>query len=252
MSRTLFQLGFEISPIILVGGIAAAIPGNMLPIIAITQASSFVLGLLQGNADLNPDNYFARFMPVAGGTLINNQIGQYPFANQTVAANAIVSQPNTISMEMICPVREAGGYTAKLTTITALKQTLDNHIAAGGTFTIATPAYIYTNCVLLQMRDVTGGDTKQKQAVFQFDFMKPLLTLEDATTATNSLMSKIANGLPQSGQPTWSGLATSVGSTVSGAISNIIPSASNLVATLSGNYNGANPSDNTENSFGGT
>lgn len=236
--RTLFTIGYEISPIILTGGIAALIPGGMLPIIAITQAPSFVLGLLQGNVDLNPDSYFARFRPLAGGTLVNNQIGQYPFANQIVAANAIIAQPLNISMQMMCPVREAGGYIAKLATFSALKKSLELHNSQGGTYTVVTPAQLYTNCILTQLRDITGGDHKQAQVDWQFDFQQPLIALDTAGNAANSLMAKIAGGLPISGTPTWSGLASAVGGTVSNAVSSIIPSASSLIGSLSGSSNG--------------
>lgn len=197
MSRALFQLGYEVSPIILTDGIAANIPGGMLPIIAITQAANMALGLADGSITLNPDDFFARFMPVAGGTLIENQIGQYPFANQAVAANAIIAQPLNLSIEMICPARGNGAYISKLATMTALKAVLDVHIALGGSFTVATPAYIYTNLLLLRLKDVTAGDTKQVQAMWQWDFYRPLITQSQATTAANTQMAKIANGLPQ-------------------------------------------------------
>ncbi len=232
--RTVFQLGYEASPIILTGGIASAIPGNMLPIIAITQAASFTLGLLQGNIDLNPDNYFARFKPLPNATLVNNQIGQYPFANQAVAANAVIAQPLNVSLEMICPVREVGGYLAKLATFTALKLALDNHTAQGGTYTVCTPSQIYQNCILTSLRDVTGADGKQAQVHWQWDFAKPLIALADVQVANNSLMSKIAGGLPITGTPTWSGLASSVGAQVSGAVASVIPAAKNLIGTNTG------------------
>ena len=232
--RTLFQIAYEVSPIILTGGIANLIPGNMLPIIALTQAPSFGLGLLEGNLDLDPDSFFARFMPIAGGTLVNNQIAQYPFANQTVAANAIVAQPNTISLAMICPVRESGGYAAKLATMTALQAALEQHTSSGGTFTVVTPAFIYTNCILKTLRDVTPGDTKQKQMEWQWDFEKPLVALDTAQQFASSLMSRISNQLPIDGQPTWSGVATSVGKTISNAVGSVIPSAGNLIGSLTG------------------
>lgn len=230
--RTAFQLGYQISPIILTGGIASLIPGGMLPIIAITQSPSFVLGLLQGNLDLALDEYFAQFIPVPGATLANNQIGQYPFANQTVAANAIISQPLNVSMRMICPARGEGGYIAKLATITALKAALDQHNSSGGTYTVVTPGFIYTNCVLLQLRDITPGDDKQVQSEWQFDFLKPLIALDTAQQIANSLMSRISNQLPVDGEPTWSGVATSVGKTLSNAVGSVIPSAGNLLGTL--------------------
>lgn len=242
IGRDLWRLGFEISPIILTDGIASAIPGGMLPIVAITQSESFVLGLLEGSPNLNLDDFFAHFLPVPGGTLVNNQIGDYPFANQTVAANAIIAQPLNISMEMLCPANTTGAYVSKLLTITTLKQVLDQHNFSGGTYTVATPGYLYVNCVLLGLRDITtGGDGKQAQARWQWDFQQPLISVSDANQVYNSLMSKIAGGLPQTGTPTWSGLATSVGNTVSGAASSLLTSAQNLVGTsVSGIQSGVN------------
>jgi len=47
--RTVFRLGYEISPVILTNGIAKLIPGGMLPIVALTEATGLIAGLLQGN-----------------------------------------------------------------------------------------------------------------------------------------------------------------------------------------------------------
>jgi hypothetical protein len=239
--RTAFQIGFEVSPILLVQGLAANMPGNMLPILAITQAASFVNGLLSGTVSLNPDTYFARFQPLPGGTLISNQIGQYPFANQTVAANAIISQPLNISVEMICPARQAGDMIVRLATLSALKLALDNHIAQGGYFTYATPAFIYTNLILIGLRDITPGDSKQKQTVWQWDFQRPLITQAAAATATNSLMSKLNSflppGTPAGITPSWSGIQSAVGSSVSNALGAVVPSASNLIGSVTGTSN---------------
>lgn len=237
--RTAFQLGYQVSPIILTGGIAALIPGGMLPIVAITQAPSFVNGLLQGNLSPSLDDYFAQFEPVPGGTLVDNQIGQYPFANQQVAANAIIAQPLHVSLNMVCPVREAGGYVAKLATFGALKAALDAHNGSGGTYTVVTPAYIYTNCVMTGMRDVSGAESKQRQFMWQLDFTKPLVALDTAQNLANSLMARIGGQLPIDGQPTWSGLATAVGNTVSNAVQGVIPAASNLFGTLTQSFTGA-------------
>jgi hypothetical protein len=230
-TRDIFRLGYEISPIILTGGIASAIPGGMLPIVAITQATDFTLGLLTGSVDINLDDFFAHFKVLPGGTLANNQIGMYPFANQTVAANAIVAQPLNVSLEMLCPANTTGGYLSKLLTITALKQVIDQHNFAGGTYTVATPSYLYTNCVMLGFRDTSDMSTKQVQERWQLDFLQPLISQSDANQVFSSLMSKIAGGLPQTGTPTWSGLASSIGSTVSGAASSVLSSAQNLVGT---------------------
>lgn len=236
-----FKLGFEISPVILTNGIASFIPGQMLPIVGITQAASFIGGLLHGRIDLDLDNFFARFKPVPGAQLINNEIGEYPYANQTVAANAVVTQPLTVSMLMYCPVNQQGGYVTKFLTMSGLKKTLDLHVAQGGTFTVVTPSYIYTNCLLTGLRDVTSGETKQAQQIWQWDFRQPLVATNDADSILNSLMSKLNGGLPVIGNPTWSGPASTIGSPltgISGATSSIV---SGAAGALSSSVNSLTP-----------
>lgn len=240
--RTLFQLGYQISPIILTGGLAAFIPGGMLPIVALTQSGNFVLGLLQGNVSLNLDSFFAQFRPLPGTTLVNNQIGKYPFANQAVAANAIIAQPLNVSLSMACPANTQGGYVSKLMTMSALKTALDAHNSAGGTYTVATPSYIYTNCILTNLRDVSAGTGKQVQTEWQWDFEQPLVSQSGAAQALSGLMSKIGGGLPFNGIPAWSGIESSVGNVVSGAgslasslvgaVSSAVPTPTSIVTAL--------------------
>ena len=206
--RTAFRLGYEISPVILTNGIAKLIPGGMLPIVALTEAKGLIAGLLQGNGldtATNIDQYFAHWMPLAGSTLIRNEIGSYPFANQIIAANAIIKQPNNISMLMVCPAQRTGGYATKLATISALKKTLDYHHQSGGTYTVVTPSYIYTGCILSAMTDATGGESNQVQTAWRFDFVQPLITLEDAGLFS-TFMQSLEGGLPIIGNPSWSGL----------------------------------------------
>lgn len=205
--RTIFRLGYEISPIVLVGGWAAGMSGGYMPIVALTETANFILGLLRGSADLTLDDFFAHFRPAPGSTLIDNQIGRYPFANQTVAANAIITQPLKVSLLMVCPVRAEGGYTNKLITMTALQQTLAQHNVSGGTYIVATPSYVYANCVMTGMRDVSSGETKQPQTAWQLDFEQPLITLAEAQAAQNSLMSKLTAGLPTDGALSGPGVA---------------------------------------------
>lgn len=206
--RTIFRLGYEISPVILTNGIAKLIPGGMLPIVALTEATGLIAGLLQGNGldtATNIDQYFAHWMPLAGSTLIRNEIGSYPFANQIIAANAIIKQPNNISMLMVCPAQRTGGYATKLATVSALKKTLDYHHQSGGTYTVVTPSYIYTGCILSAMTDATGGESNQVQTAWRFDFVQPLITLEDAGLFS-AFMQSLEGGLPIIGNPSWSGL----------------------------------------------
>lgn len=223
-----YKLGFVVSPILLVNGIARVMPGQMLPIIAITQSVDFVAGLLNGAANLDLDDFFAHFHPLPGTSLINQAVGTYPFANQATAANAVITEPNVVSMLMTCPVRSATHYAEKLATMMALKTALDSHNASGGTYTIVTPSYIYQGCVMTGMRDASSGQSKQGQWLWQIDFIKPLLSLTDAATALSSLMAKIDGGLQIAGNPTWSGLGTVTGTAANPVLPTLIPSSSSL------------------------
>ena len=212
---TAFQLTFQSSPIILTNGIATNIPGSMLPIIALTQGASFLTGLLTGTTNVDPDQFFAQFAPIPGGTIEEYQIGMYPFANQAIAANAIIAQPLKISMRMEARANSTTPYPVKIATIAALKATIDQHINLGGTFTVATPGYVYTNCILTQLRDVSTGDTKQRQSAWQWDFTQPLVSLQQVQAAQSAAMSRATNGLPWDGS--WSGPSLMPGNQTGGA-----------------------------------
>lgn len=224
-----FKLSFQLSPVILTGGAASAIPGGMLPIIALTEAADFVTGLLSGNVNDDMDSYFAHWYPIPGGKLANNSIGEYPFANQQVAANAIIANPLNISMRMVCPAKGESGYALKLATMVALQSVISKHTNSGGTFTVATPAYFYTNLILLGITDVTSSAPKQPQSEWQWDFTQPLLTQAAANAAQNSMMDRLSQGLPSTGAT--SGVDNTVGDTNSLATSAVAPAASNTAGT---------------------
>lgn len=176
-----YEQAYEICPIFLVGGIASNAQGGILPI-------TTFLGSPGGGGSF-------RFIVIPGGTLISNQIGTYPFANQAVAANSIIQQPKNISLLMYAPVNAAeGGYAAKLSLFTSLQNALESHNNAGGSYSVATPAFIYNNCLMPNLQDVTSGETRQKQVHWQWDFVAPLITQQQAQTAYNSLMGKISAG----------------------------------------------------------
>lgn len=221
-----WKMAFQLSPIILTGGAASEIPGGMLPIIAITEALNFVDGLLTGPDNIGLDDFFANFAPQPGASLIDQDIGHYTFANQAVAANAVIANPLQISMLMICPARKQFGYEVKLATIMALQAVLSQHNNSGGTYTIATPSFFYTDCVMKTLHDVTPGESAQPQTHWQWEFEKPLLTEQQAQQAQNSLMSKISSGTAVDGQPAWSGLGPTVGQPASLAAPSLIPAAS--------------------------
>jgi hypothetical protein len=225
--RTTYDLAFQVSPIILVGGIASNTLGGMLPIIGLTGQ---LLGAAQGalsSGSLSTDDFFARFLPVPGSTLISQQVAVYPFANQQTAANATIQQPLSISLRMIAPVKDTAGYLSKLAIFSSLQSSLAAHNAAGGTYTIATPAGIYPNCLLTQVTDVTGGAGRQVQIEYQWDFFQPLVTQQSATSAFNALMSKLSSGAQLSGATPaadssfWSSAQTAVGAAAQSATQGI-------------------------------
>lgn len=218
---TAWKLLFQLSPIILTNGIMQGFPGGMLPIIAITESINFPLGLLAGG-DVSIDKFFANYQPLPGSSLIDQDLARYPFANATVAANSVMTMPLQISMLMICPVQNKLGWYEKLAVIMALREVLYQHNARGGTYTIATPSYIYTNCVMRSMRDSSVGLTRQVQNAWQLDFERPLITAEDAAQAQNGLMSAISSG-GQVTEPAFSGLGAASSTPMSLAGNSLIP-----------------------------
>ena len=215
IGRTAFRLAYQLSPIVLQNGVAGSIPGGVLPLVTITEAANLVAGLLSGGP-VSPDDFFAHFEPAPGLELVRYDLGRYPFANQAVAANAVIRDPLRFSMLMKCPVR-GGGYAAKIATFTAMKQVIDQHVELGGTFIVATPSIIKDNAILLNITEVGASQDKQPQIVWQWDFEQPLLTLAQAQAAQNSQMSKLTAGGQTDGST--SSLASTVGSTGSGATS---------------------------------
>jgi hypothetical protein len=202
-----FKAMYELNPISLVGGIAGGVPGGTISILSLLQTGTF--GGINGGGDLDLDHAFANFYPIAGSTLIDSQYGTYPFANMKVAANAAIIQPRNVSLQMRIPVREAGGYATKTQVMTALQNTLAQHNLAGGYYSVATPTFFYDACLLLKLQDVSGGESLQLQIVYQWDFFKPLVTLEDATETQNASMSMLSSGGQTDGAT--SGVAQTIG-----------------------------------------
>lgn len=197
-----YNLAYQISPIILQGGI---FPSASMPIISLYGSSSLILSALNfvtGATD--PTQLFPVYLPLPGSTLISNQVGMYPFANRQVAANAVIQQPLTLSMQMIAPVNQPGGYLTKLAMFTALQGSLSQHNAAGGTYNVMTPAFLYTNLLMTGMEDMTSGQGNQKQIEWRLDFIQPLVTQQAAAAAQSSLLSLITSG-GQVTNTTWSG-----------------------------------------------
>ncbi|MFW0766690.1 hypothetical protein ACN0IV_12705 [Trabulsiella odontotermitis] len=205
-----FRLAYEVSPIILVDGIAADIPGGMLPIAAITEGLSIVNGLLHGEIDNGP---MTHFMPLAGTTMIQQDIGNMNFYNLVTAANAVVKRPNRVMMQMLRPAStEDGGYSTKGMSFTALKLALDKHNQSGGSYTVLTPSCIYTGCLLRSVIDTSGfsDQNKQVQYSWQFEFEQPLLTISQLEAVLGNLMDKFESGMPSTGGLSWSGVKQSL------------------------------------------
>jgi hypothetical protein len=193
--QTAFSLVYEISPIILIDGLAQYFPFGVLPITVLTELFD-IPGIENGE-------FFAHFKPISGGTLAEWEVAEYPFASMQVAANAVIQQPLKISMMMVCPAQNGGGYLIKQAILTALQTAIQNHLLSGGSFTVITPAYTYTNCLLTSIRDITPISDKQVQYVFQWDFVQPLITASGAQQVLGNLMNKFENGLPTPSNLTW-------------------------------------------------
>ncbi|ENA9695565.1 hypothetical protein ABG299_001056 [Salmonella enterica subsp. enterica] len=202
----IYELAFEVSPILLVDGIAAKIPGGVLPIAVMTEGLTIGKELLQGDISPNPAT---RFIPQAGTTLVQQDVAELNFYNQTAAANAVVSKPNRILMQMLRPASTtAGGYGNKLMTFTALKMALDMHNQSGGSYVVLTPGFIYVGCLLKSIVDNSGfsGQNKQAQYSWLLEFEQPLLAISQVDTKLGTLMSKFAAGVPAANGLSWSGV----------------------------------------------
>ena len=236
-----FKLTYQISPILFVGGgVGNNVTGGMVPVISYTQGKDYDVGLLsQASPDLNLDDFFAHYTPISGSALADYSVGTYPFLNQTTAANAVIKNPLRISMLMTCPARSGNSYAQKLATLTALASTIDSHVSQGGLFNVATPAFLYTNCILLSLKDVTSDPGPQVQSHYVWEFIQPLVTLQQAQGAESTQMNKISSLTQNSGNPPGSNPAqNAVGQPSSGTAPAVVPAARSLGgASASGSNN---------------
>jgi hypothetical protein len=192
-TNSLIQLSYQVCPIVLTGGVATQILGASLPILSLfSGVGPNGLGLPFDIGDL--DDAFGAFNVLPGGTLVSQQIAKYPFANQSVAANATIREPLTISVIMDAPMRGPNAWAYKRMIMTALKGTLDFHNNKGGTYAVVTPAFMYTDLIMTALTDNSRGNNSLPQNAWRFDFEKPLVALGDIQTAQSQLMSKISNG----------------------------------------------------------
>lgn len=234
-ARDAYDLFFQISPITLVGGIAGGVPGGLLPIIATIGglgglAQGLVSGLATGQG-VGMQAFPWRFLPVSGAQAIYQTAATYPFANRDIAANATVQQPKSFSMRMIWPVNQVSGMATKLALFSSLKDTLETHNTSGGTYSVALPSMLMTDCILLSLSDITPGGSKQSQIEWQWDFFKPLISQKQAVGALSGLMS-ILHGGGVSTTGAWSGVEAAIGTGVQtgvGAIQGVVSNIGNFV-----------------------
>ena len=210
-ARVAYDTAFQTSPIIMAGGLFSSALGGLM---SISGLVSSVVNSVTGSDTLPT----VRYVPVPGATVISNSVGTYPFANKNVAGNAVIRNPKNVSILMIAPVNSVGGYLLKMATFMALQSSFEAHIAAGGTFHVMTPAYPYFDCLMTGMTDVTSGEGKQQQIMWQIDFAQPLVTQQQAQSAFNGMTSMISGG-QQLTSASWSDAASVSGLTVQGASS---------------------------------
>lgn len=226
MSLSDYRVSFEISPIILVGGVAGA---GMLPIVSILSSQKYDLGILSSANPEELSGFFGSFRVLPGHTLIDNEVATYPVANQSVAADAIITKPLVVSLEMLVPANESVTLSDKLAKMTALKSMLDNHTALGGYYNVATPSYIYQGCLLTSLVDDSEEeDGAQVQIRWVWNFVQPLLTVAAAQAAQNQAMAKISSQTRNAGDPPGSKpLVTNLKQPSSNIVQNVVPAASN-------------------------
>jgi hypothetical protein len=225
-----YQYSYQVSPIILVGGIAGT---GMLPIVSLLSPQAFPSGLLSSATADQIADYFGAFKVLPGHTLMDNEAATYPVANQAVAANAIITNPLRVSLEMLVPAGGAVTVSNKLSIITQLKGSLDNHTAQGGWYNVSTPSYIYQGCLLTSLKDTSDeAEGAQVQVRWQWDFMQPLLTVAAAQAAQNQGMSRIAQVLPNSGDPPGSqGITIGVSDPAANIVQNLVPAAASPIGS---------------------
>jgi hypothetical protein len=231
MSISSFSLWFQKTPIILTHGIATNQIGGIksLPITELTQAAA------GAGQPTNLNDYLFDFTPLPGASLVDNNVALYPFANQQVAANAMIFEPLRISLLMLAPARGAGAYNQKLSIFQNLQNQLLQHVAMGGTFTVATPSFIYNECLLVSLKDVSEGDPKRPQDRWQWDFLQPLLTEQAAQAAQNALTQKLSAQnkviMDENGAIHPSGPGPAIGNPASGVGPSVVPNTKDSTAS---------------------
>lgn len=226
-----WKLSYQVSPIFLTGPPVSNVPNGMLPFLSIVDPGAFpatsneaysyssTSGVAPPQLQMvalnqkSLDEAFGAFNVLAGGSLIQQTVAKYPFANQSYAANAILRDPLHVSLIWDTPMRGANAWGQKLTVMQSVKQRLDSHNNGGGTYIVVTPAYVYDNMVMLSLTDASRGSSNLPQNAWRFDFERPLIVLQELRRAQSALMSKLTNGVITDGN--WSGPAAGLGSVTS-------------------------------------
>jgi hypothetical protein len=235
MSISLYKLRYQVAPIILTGGIAQTVPGGMISMLASSNpqmileplysqgvqqdfldafspsqsSAAGTVGTINSQGVL--DDAFGAFNVLAGGTLCAQTVPKYPLADMTMAANAIVRDPLTLSLIWDAPMRgfqthpSISAWDIKLSTMLALKGMLDRHNNLGGLYSVMTPAFYYENLILVALTDNSRGGNPLPQNAWRFDFERPMVVnLTDLKSigygAPNMMMRKLIAGTPSTGQ----------------------------------------------------
>lgn len=226
-SMTDYKLMYQVAPIILTNGIVGE--GGVVNMLALTNPSVTQIGLngvipatatmisplvpsnfLSGAVTLDLDETFGSFTVSPGGSLLMQTVPKYPLADMTMAANAIVRDPITLSLLWDTPMRVprtlaavavTDAWAIKFATMMALKGMLDQHNNLGGTYSVMTPAYTYTDLILTALTDVSRPGNPVPQNAWRFDFERPMvLTEQDVQNDQNLLLKRITAGVLTNGQ----------------------------------------------------
>ena len=224
-----FQVSYQLNPIVLVGGVAGT---GMTPIVSLLSSADYLYGILDNSQATDISKLFGQFRVLPGGTLMNIEGAMYPVANQSVAANAMITNPLTISLEMIAPASATVTMSQRQSIITALKGMLDNHTALGGWYNVSTPTYIYQGCLLTSIIDQSDNEAgQQSQFRWIWNFYQPLLTEAQAVAAQNQAMAKVTNQTVDTANPPGSQpIASSISNPSSGLAQSAVPAASGSTA----------------------
>jgi hypothetical protein len=211
MPNSPWQLTYQVSPIFLTGGSVSNYPGGVLPLIWLTQRTgdpnapyNYSVMNLVTFPIASLDDAFGAFSVLPGGALVKQEVAKYPFANQWSAANATIREPTTLSVIMDTPMRGANAWMNKFAIMTALKATLETHNNNGGTYTVMTPAFMFTDMILTSLTDANrpiSPNNSVPQNAWRFDFEKPLVSQADlqAVYSLSARMLQLTNGVPPVG-----------------------------------------------------